>query len=82
MLHHLKLQDNYWDAVMGGMKTFEIRDNDRGFQKGDQVVFNMVDYKGAALPKQSRRFDIGYVLSGWGLKDGWVAFSIIPSSID
>jgi ASC-1-like (ASCH) protein len=34
-LHELKTTDVYWDAVNCGEKTFEVRRNDRGFQKGD-----------------------------------------------
>ncbi len=82
MLHELKLREEYWEAVMGGMKSFEIRNNDRGFQKGDQVVFKKVDKLGVRGVYPSKKFDINYVLNGWGLKEGHVAFSISPSSID
>lgn len=37
--HKLKLIDPYWDDVKRGVKTFEIRVNDRGFQTGDLVTF-------------------------------------------
>ncbi len=37
MTHELKTLPVYWDAVQRGEKTFEVRRDDRGFQKGDIV---------------------------------------------
>jgi ASC-1-like (ASCH) protein len=36
MTHHLKLREEFWDAVINCEKTFEVRYNDRAFQKGDK----------------------------------------------
>lgn len=36
--HTLKTNQVYWNAVCEGDKTFEVRPNDRGFQKGDRLV--------------------------------------------
>jgi len=36
--HVLKTIDHYWYAVERGEKTFEVRRDDRGFQKGDVLV--------------------------------------------
>lgn len=33
--HRLKVQPPYFDALMDGSKTFEVRKNDRAFQRGD-----------------------------------------------
>ena len=33
MVHNLKILDNFAEAVLMGDKKFEIRENDRGFQK-------------------------------------------------
>ncbi len=38
-IHHLKLLDEYWNAVKTGHKTFELRQNYRGYQDGDVVKF-------------------------------------------
>lgn len=38
MEHVLKTIEPYFSAVLSGDKTFEIRRNDRGFQKGDTLV--------------------------------------------
>lgn len=36
--HKLKLPEPYFSAVLGGEKTFEVRRNDRAYQRGDVVV--------------------------------------------
>lgn len=47
--HHLKLLDEYWNAVKTGHKTFELRQNYRGYQDGDVVKF----YRYAREPRGS-----------------------------
>lgn len=79
VLHALKLHKNFWDVVMAGEKTFEVRNNDRGFQKGDIVVFSMVSDSGPiGSAEDDKKFMITYVLSGWGIKEGHVVFGIKP----
>ena len=41
--HILKLNDRYFDAVKNGIKTFEIRKNDRDFKVGDTLVMRKVN---------------------------------------
>lgn len=36
--HTLKVATAYMDALASGEKTFEVRRDDRGFQKGDTLV--------------------------------------------
>lgn len=36
--HELKLRVEYWDAIASGEKCFEVRKDDRGFQKGDFLI--------------------------------------------
>ncbi len=38
MTHELKTLPAYFDAVRGGIKTFEIRKDDRGFNAGDTLI--------------------------------------------
>ncbi len=79
-VHNIKLSIEFCDAVLNGEKTFEIRENDRGYQKGDHIRFKPVSLS----PYQSfpyhaiekREYEITYVLNGWGLKDGFVALAI------
>ena len=76
--HHIKIAEEFADAVLSGDKCFEVRENDRGYQKGDRVCFRVVDKFGISLdhPLNHVAYDITYVLSGWGLKEGYVVFGI------
>lgn len=82
--HNIKLNYNFCDDVLFGNKTFEIRENDRGYQKGDKVVFE--PYKQGELfvkhPIVNKVYEITYVLNGWGLKNGYVAFGIREAEND
>lgn len=72
--HTLKTEAEFFDAVKSGEKTFEVRYNDRGFQKGDILHLercNQGVYAGGHLLVR-----VTYVLSGWGLKDGFVALGV------
>ena len=81
--HRLKIMEQFADAIVDGRKTFEVRENDRGFQPGDRVVFYDVGFNavggsvvfGKEHPVQCMEFEITYVLSGWWIERGYVAFS-------
>ena len=45
MTHELKIQKQWADAKLASEKPFEIRRNDRGFQKGDIVRYKVIDPK-------------------------------------
>ena len=47
--HILKLNDRYFDAVANGIKTFEIRRNDRDYKVGDTLVLRKVNDDGKFL---------------------------------
>lgn len=84
MTHDLKIERQFAYAIHEGRKTFEVRRNDRGFNAGDRVRFTVVE-QGVATeavckdhPLNGAVYNITYVLSGWGLKEGYVAFAIAP----
>lgn len=54
--HVLKVVAPYFDALADGSKAFEVRRNDRGFQKGDRLL--LWDYDPA--PGAWRTFMPGY----------------------
>lgn len=66
--HRLKIDDVFLDALLDGSKTFEIRYNDRGYQCGDSLEF--FAYGNRIV------FDVTYVLSGHGLRDGFVCLGV------
>lgn len=76
--HILKIRDNFADEVYRGSKNFEVRLNDRGYQKGDYVSFRAVDENDIVCrhPINNCFYEITYVLNGWGIKEGYVAFGI------
>ena len=78
MTHIIKLLETFADAVLDGRKNFEVRENDRGYQRGDHISFIVVDKHGNRVshPLEIELFVITYVLSGWGIKDGYVVFGI------
>lgn len=76
--HNLKTWPRFFGAVMAGVKTFEIRKNDRGFMNGDTLRLEEWDpetqtYTGAVLLKYVR-----YVLDGgqFGIEPGYVVMGI------
>lgn len=77
-VHELKLNQKFEKAVWLGDKPFEIRKNDRDYQVGDRIRFHVVDDRGNAWASLLDRitFEITYVLSGWGLEEGYVALGI------
>lgn len=80
MTHKIKIRESFADAVNRGDKTFEVRKNDRGYQKGDIVQFVVLyDSDGLEMinhPLNGKEYEITYVLSGWGIEDGYCVFGI------
>jgi hypothetical protein len=84
--HILKTLPDYWDAVAAKEKTFEVRRDDRGFQKGDVLVLRRLkkDYGGNLVPDKlngchrdlCRR--VAYVLTGgqFGIEPGYVVMAL------
>lgn len=82
MIHTIKIRESFADAVSCGDKTFEVRRNDRGYQKGDAVRFIVLyDSDGTEMishPLMEKEYEITYVLSGWGIKEDFCVFGIKP----
>jgi len=78
MNHALKTWPCYFQAVMDGRKTFEIRwDKDRCFQAGDTVTLIEYELTTTAMKYSGRKLHmaIDYVCH-FEQKDGWVVFSL------
>lgn len=83
--HKLKTLAPYFDAVQRAEKLFEVRKDDRGFQKGDYLTLIRMDEASPwyeAYPSQKLHFKIGYILTGGqlGIEAGYVVLQleIIP----
>ena len=75
-LHELKVWGSFFDALMVGTKTFEVRRDDRGFKVGDYLrIREWVEgeYSGRELTKR-----VTYMLEGgaFGLEAGHVVLAL------
>lgn len=79
MKHELKIWPQYFCRIMDGTKTFEVRNNDRGFQAGDTVLLREYNNSDEALitgyTGKAREFTIGYVFP---IDEETVVFSLLP----
>ena len=77
MIHELKILPKYFEAVISGEKTFEIRKNDRNFRKGDFLALN--EYDGTHYTDNSCLVYVDYVLDDIEFtRAGFVVMSIKP----
>ena len=80
MTHELKTLPEYFQRILSGEKNFEVRKNDRGFQKGDTVILQEYDPKIAyelhSYTGREIKAEIGFVLSEYQ-KEGYLTFSLI-----
>jgi len=78
MTHELKTWNEYFEDVISGNKTFEIRKNDRGFRKEDTIVLKEWDPKTEQYTGREISKKVSYILDGgnFGLKKGFVAMAM------
>ena len=84
MTHEIKIKKTFVVPILKKEKTFEIRKNDRGYQKGDFIRFKVADAPVFESKEEqeirqaieARTYQITYVLNGWGLEPDFVAFGI------
>lgn len=73
MIHDLKIEQNYLDNLLSGIKKSEIRLNDRDYQKGDTLMFRQYPFSGATI---EHLFEITHIHSGLGLAQNYVVMSV------
>jgi hypothetical protein len=74
MHHILKIDLTHYENVLTGDKTFEVRFNDRGYQKGDTFTLNVnTNTRLYVADKKPLNGTITYV-TRFQQKDGWVVF--------
>lgn len=77
IIHALKIDPNYFDDVVQGRKTFEIRKNDRGFKKGDYLALNELDDTRTEYSGRSVLARITYIVDDERFcKEGFVVMGI------
>jgi hypothetical protein len=76
--HDLKTWPQYYQAIIDGLKTFDIRKDDRGFQVGDELLLR--EYKPDKQQYTGRQLlvKVTYVTRGgqWGIPEGLVILAI------
>lgn len=86
VVHVLKTAATVWDAVASGEKRFDVRLNDRFFQRGDVVRLRKLDETGRNYATEPGKrwstydldFRIGWILQGgqFGLDPRYIAFQL------
>lgn len=72
VVHELKILPEYYGPVEDGIKTFELRKNDRNYQIGDMLIlkeWDVTGFTGREIIKY-----INYIYQGnnmYGLKTGY-----------
>ncbi|MFT5669070.1 MAG: hypothetical protein ACI9DK_003281 [Vicingaceae bacterium] len=78
MKHLLKILPEYFEEVVKGTKTFEVRKNDRGFKVGD--ILELAEYC-HSIQSFTGRFcekKVSYILEGgsFGIEKGFVVMGL------
>ena len=78
--HYLKIKPEYYRAIEKGEKTFEVRFNDRNFQKYD--ILHLQEYAGEEYTGRNIVADVTYILDSPAFcKEVYVIMSIKVISI-
>jgi len=72
-VHELKILNEYFEGVNEGLKTFEIRKNDRNFQVGDFLLLK--EYTGEQFTGREILQQVTY-MTNYEQKEGYVVMSI------
>lgn len=76
LVHHLKIQTEFFEAVNKGLKKFEIRRNDRDFKIGDWVFLENFNPKTNSYEPGIIKVEIIYIIEGgqFGIEEGFIIF--------
>ncbi len=78
MVHELKILPEYFDSVVYGNKSFELRKADRPYAVGD--CLRLREFRDGFYTGRMADFEVVYILSGgsYGLAEGYCIMSIKP----
>lgn len=83
-VHHLRSWPHYFQPIFDGLKTFEVRYNDRDYKEGD--ILHLMEYNpdGKGYSTRNVYRYVTHILSDdfKGVAKGWVVMSIRPVLID
>lgn len=72
-IHNLKIRAEYALPKLNGDKMFEIRKNDRNYEVGDIVLYNVIDDTELNRQFVSKFYKITYI-TNYAQQDGYVVF--------
>ncbi len=74
-IHEIKIATMYYEDVVSGKKSFELRKNDRGYKQGDKLI--MLEFKDGKHTGRIVNADIVYMLEDYtGLAEGYCILGI------
>ena len=62
--HDLKTWPDYYDSIAIGVKTFEVRKNDRDYRAGDTLILLRYDHKKRNYTGERMEKIVRYVMYG------------------
>lgn len=60
--HVLKIREPYFSDILNGLKTFEIRKNDRNYKVGDRLTLQLYPYSNDITKEKELSVEITYIL--------------------
>lgn len=77
-IHELKTWKEYFEEVFMCRKTFEVRKNDRNFQKGDILILKEWDNEKQEYTGRQMARGVSYILNGgqFGIENGFVVMAL------
>lgn len=77
-VHELKVYKEYFSLILSGNKSWELRKDDRDFEKGDELVLKEYDKSELQFTGRFLHRKVDYVLKGgqFGLEEGYVIMSL------
>ncbi len=73
-IHELKIRKEYYEAILSGKKTFEIRRDDRPYQERDFLKLKV--YENGAFTGEETICKVTYIYRGELYKDGYCVMAI------
>lgn len=75
MLHDLKIAPEWFETVSSGVKTFEVRKDDRDFKPNDVLLLR--EFDGTKYTGRQLKVDVRFVLRNEYCREGYCIMSIV-----
>lgn len=75
-LHEVKIYPSQYQPILDGDKFFDVREDDRGYQRGDTIHYREWDPTSKQYTGRESRMEITHVQTWGGLSGGHVALGV------